>query len=219
MTKHSVRRWGWDVEASDPDRPWDGATLAVVKSEDGDVERFIGADCLERVAAHMQKARGIYLAHYGGGYDVPLLLNHWRPKKIVLSGSNILIAEDAHDLQLRDTFPWWLCGLAKVGEACGLPKLDVDRAAMERLTLDEQVVYCERDVDVLLLGVQEASRFLHERGARHAWTAGQSAASLVRALEPGTWKALESNRCSVDDVMTMLTSGAVRGGRVECGAR
>lgn len=122
--------WGWDVEASDPLRPWDGATLAVVKSEHGDVERFIGDDCLERAAAHMQKARGVYAAHYGGGYDVPLLLNHWRPKKIVLSGSNILIAEEAWDLKLRDTFPWWLCGLKKIGEACGLEKLDVDRKSV-----------------------------------------------------------------------------------------
>jgi hypothetical protein len=218
-TKAGRRRWGWDVEASDPLRPWDGATLAVVKSEEGDCERFVGPDCLERVAAHMQKARGTYFAHYGGGYDVPLLLNHWRPKRLVLSGSNILIAEDAHDLKLRDTFPWWLSSLAKVGQAVGVHKLDVDRAQMERLSLDEQVKYCEQDVDVLLAGVGAASDFLTARGAQQAFTAGQSAASLVRALEPGSWKALQRNRCDVDDVMTMLNSGAVRGGRVECGAR
>lgn len=219
MTEPGKRRWAWDVEASDPLQPWDGATMAVVKSEDGDCERFIGADCLESMATHMQKARGTYIAHFGGGYDVPLLLNYWRPKKIVLSGSNILIAEDARDLQLRDSYPWWLCSLAKIGEACGLPKMDVDRAQMERLTLDEQVKYCERDVDVLLRGVDEASRFLQHHGAKHAWTAGQSAARLVEALEPGSWRALKANRCTTVDVMEMLTSGAVRGGRVECGAR
>jgi hypothetical protein len=213
------RVWGWDVEASDPERPWDGATLVVVKSEEGDCERFIGPDCLERFATHAQKARGIYLAHYGGGYDVPLLLNYWRPKKIVLSGSNILIAEDKKDLVLRDTFPWWLCGLAKMGDAVGLPKLDVDRAAMERLTLDEQVVYCERDVDIMLRGYEEARDFLRDRGAAHAWTAGQSAASLVRAIEPGTWRELKRHRNHVDDVKEMLDSGAVRGSRVECCVR
>ena len=218
-TRAGQRMWGWDVEASDPDRPWDGATLAVVSSEEGDEERFIGPDCLERVAAHMQKARGTYCAHYGGGYDVPLLLNHWRPKRLVLSGSVILLAEDSADLRLRDTFPWWLSSLKKVGEAVGEKKFDVDRAQMERMTLQEQADYCAQDVRVELKGVAAARTFMRSLGAKEAWTAGQSAASIVRAVEPGTWRALERNRCDVDDVMEFLASGACRAGRIECGAR
>lgn len=212
--------WSWDVEASDPDNPWDTPTLVVAKSEHGDEERYVGPDCMHKTAALMRRTRGTWLAHYGGGYDVPLMLNVWRQRRIVLSGSRILAAEQAPDLKLRDTYPWWLASLAKVGKAVGVEKLDVDRAQLERLTLAEQADYCSQDCEVVLAGYRQARACLVDHfGAKPAWTAGQSAANIVEAVEPGTWRALTRNRVHVDDAMTCLSSGAVRGGRVECRAR
>lgn len=205
--------WGWDVEA----REWDQVVCVVLCSEHGDVVRLWGPDALERAWDHMQTTKGTYVAHYGGGYDVPLMLNVHKFRRIVLSGSNILTAEEGRDLKLRDTFPWWLAGLKKVGEAVGRPKMEVDRSAIGALSQAEVLDYCENDVKVLLDGVQAARQFLDERGADRAWTAGASAVSLLRAFEPGTWNALRRHALLVDDVKAALPS--VRGGRVDCPAR
>jgi hypothetical protein len=207
--------WTWDLEAFS----WDQVCCAVLMSEDGDVERLTGTpqQILASAAAHMLRVRGTYVAHYGGGYDVPLLLNAHKFQKIVLTGSNILSAEDGQTLKLRDSYPWFLCPLAKLGEAVGMAKGNVDRSALHLLTMKEILDYCENDCGVLLKGVQAAQAFQDSYGADRAWTAGSSAVSIMRALEPGTWAALVRHALPVDDVKEALQ--CVRGGRVECMVR
>ena len=214
MTRHGPI-YGWDIEAVEWDRP----VLAVVCSEHGDESVFRGADCLRRVADHMRRHPGTYVAHYGGGYDVPLLMNVRGFPEIVLTGTNILAARDGYRLTLRDTFPWWLASLKRVGEAVGLAKLEVDRGDIAGMSENDLVDYCVRDVHVLLRGVSFCNAFLDEHGAARRWTAGSSAVSLVQALEPGSWRALIENRNDVDDVRTFLDEGAGKGGRTECMAR
>ena len=209
-----MRLWTWDIETLD----WDKPLCAVATSEEGDVARFWGSDCLEKMRDHMRATKGTYVAHYGGGFDVPLLLNVHKFRKIILTGSNILCAEDSRDLKLRDSYPWFLASLAKIGKAVGLEKSpDVDRTNLGAHAQSEILDYCERDCEVLLRGVHSAQSFLREHDAQQAWTAGASAVSLLRALEPGTWKALQAHR--VREGMLRESLRAVRGGRVECTAR
>jgi hypothetical protein len=210
-----ARVYGWDVEAVEWDRP----VLAIVTSEDGDETVFKGPKCLEGVRDHMRRHQGVYLAHYGGGYDVPLLMNVRGFPEIVLSGTNILCAREGQGLTLRDTFPWWLASLAAVGDAVGLPKLDVDRGDVGALSERELIDYCARDVRILLKGYEACRGFLEAHGAKLSWTAGSSAVSLVRALEPGPWRALKRRRNRVEDVTEFIDDGAGRGGRTECPAR
>lgn len=204
----------WDVEAVEWDRP----ILACVVSSSGDEHVFRGPRCLEDVSDFMDKHKGTYLAHYGGGYDVPLLLNVRGFAEIILSGTNILNAREGK-LSLRDTFPAWLASLAKVGEAVGLSKMQVDRGDVGGMQESDLVAYCLRDVHVLRRGYEEHRRFLEDHGAPMSWTAGSAAVQLVRALEPGAYKSLVANRCAVEDVIAFLDDGGGRGGRTECWGR
>lgn len=207
-----MKLWFWDLET----HKWDQPLCAVAVSEAGDVERFVGSDCLERMWEHMAHARGTYCAHYGGGFDVPLLLNVHRIKKIILTGSNILTAEESRDLKLRDTFPWFLCSLAKVGKAIGMEKWDVDRSNIAIMSQKEMADYCERDATIGLRGTQAAKAFLEEQGAENAWTAGTSAVNILKAVEPQSWGQLRRHQNPAMLVQECIESRAIRGGRVEC---
>lgn len=214
MKKPRPSIYYWDVEALE----WDKPILVVVVSEAGDVWTFFGPDCMRRFSEFVDTHPGTYFAHYGGGYDVPLLLNVRGFPEIVLTGTNILAARDGATV-FRDTFPWFLASLAKIGEAIGLPKLDVDRGDIESLSEQELKDYGTRDVMILKGGVEAAKAFLAAHEARNATTAGSSAVSLVRALEPGTWRSLVRHRNSVEDVCAFLDDAAGRGGRNECWGR
>lgn len=210
-----MKLWTWDIETVD----WDQPVCAVATSEDGDVERYFGPECIERMADFMLEQKGCYVAHYGGGFDVPLMLNHHKFKRIILSGSNILCAEENRDLKLRDSFPWFLSSLEKMGKAIGVEKsATVDRGNIAAHSENEILDYCEQDCRVLLAGVKEAQNFLDERRAQRAWTAGASAINLLRALEPGAFHAMDAHKVDAK-MMQWFTENALTGGRVECPAR
>ena len=200
-------RWYWDVEASDPNRRWDGATLIIAEREDGERVTFRGPACLAQFHAFIEKNREIYFAHYGGGYDVPLLLNYWRPEKIILTGSTILAAEGSRGLSMRDTFPFWLAGLAKIGKAIGVPKLDIDRAQIERLSPDELEDYCARDVKVLRDAMVHCREWLEEYGVDpdKVSTAGTAATSLMQSIEPLSHRILCDHKNQTPVSYTHLT--------------
>lgn len=225
--------WTWDIETVEWDRP----RCVVAVSEAGDVERFTGPGCLEQISRVMDDAGGQWIAHAAGIFDT-LLLTNARPKpwrELVLSGSAVLVARDGKT-RVRDSFRWWLAGLAKVGryleqldderEARGEPrrgakgqwlKQDVDRTRIGKLTEAEVLDYCESDTRILLEGVQAARSYFAERGADPAWTAGASALSLLRTLEPGTWHLLKRKALPLD---TAISAGScVRGARVESWAQ
>lgn len=205
----------WDVESP---RAWDRPELVCWVRDDGHRGAFHGSGCMEAMKAHAERERGIYVAHYGGGYDTLLMLNVWPMAELHLTGSSVLCAKDAPDLEFRDSFPWWLNGLGKVGKAVGLEKLDVDRSRLHTLTTQELESYCYRDCDIGLRGVEAANAFLDEHGAKRAWTAGSSACNLLRALEPGSWGILKTHRVLAEDAREFLTNANV-GARVEAWVR
>lgn len=206
----------WDLESEDWDQPLSTAAL----TEDGDEIYFTGPDCLRQMGREMEKIGGSWCAHYGGGYDVPLLMEHGggypRLDKLILSGTTILTGE-SNGLRLRDTWPLTLAPLAKIGKWVGLKKLDYDRSQLEQLSARELREYNMRDCEILLLGVQEIQAYLKEIGARNSWTAGSAAVSILRALEPDAWEVLERTRASPAPLMGALSG--IRGGRVETWAR
>jgi len=213
-TRRKRHRWYWDVEASDPKRRWDGATLIIAKREDGERVVFRGATCMAEFSDFIERNPEIYFAHYGGGYDVPLLLNYWRAEKIVLTGSTILSAEGRKGLSMRDTFPFWLASAAKIGDAIGKPKFDIDRSQIERLSQQELEDYCERDVDVIREAMGHCRGFLTDYGVNpdNVSTAGTAATRLMQKIEPLSYQILSDNKIQTQLICEMLNSGANPGG-------
>lgn len=211
-------RWYWDVEASDPNNRWDGATLINAMREDGETVMFRGSSCLAHFHSFIEKNPEIYFAHYGGGYDVPLLLNYWRPEKIVMTGSTILSAEGRKGLSMRDTFPFWLASLAKIGDAIGVPKYDIDRSQIERLSQQELEDYCARDVVVLRDAMVHCREWLeaHDVNADEVSTAGTAATRLMQKIEPLSYQILSQHKNETQSICEMLDSGANPGGMTAC---
>jgi len=221
--------WCWDIEATN----WDEVVCVVAVSDDGDVERWAGPGALEACDRTMRAAGGTWVAHAGGIYDT-LLLSNVRPepwRELIMSGAAVLCAVD-RALKVRDSFRWWLSGLAKVGQyldkveqARDTPrhapghwlKKDVDRANIGALSDRDTLEYCESDCRILMEGVVQARSYMTDRDARPAWTAGASALSLLETLEPDSWELLRRHQLHHD---TATRAGAaVRGARVECYAR
>lgn len=191
-------------------------------AEDGTVKRFWGRDAGKDLVAFALSVGGQWVAHFGGRFDLLLLLEHLPPAdEVILSGTTVLSAVYKTGipkrLTFRDSFPWFLASLAKIGDAVGLEKLDVDRQRINDLSKQEVLDYCERDCQILMRGILAARDFLAAHGARPKWTAGSSAVELLRVLEPPTFHRLKAHQNQVDDVRGALS--AVRGGRVECWAR
>jgi hypothetical protein len=208
--------WAFDFETTD----WDVPLAACAVSQAGEVVQYFCPDCIVKMVAHMKHARGTYLAHYGGGFDIPLALNHHKFRKVILSGSNVLIAEDKHNLTVRDTYPWFLNSLANIGKALGYEKdISIDRGNLAAYTQKEILDYCTRDCRVVMHAAEGALSFLKEHDAAERWTAGSSAMSLMRALEPGSWAAMRAHRCDVDLLREALENGVATGGRTESPAR
>lgn len=207
-------RWYWDVEAANRKRRWDGANLIIAEREDGENVQFSGDDCLEDFADFIQRNPEIYYAHFGGGYDVPLLLNYWRPERIVLTGSTILTAEGRKGLSMRDTFPKWLAGLGKIGDAIGVPKLDVDRALMERLDWETLVDYCRRDVRILKEAMIIDRAWLESYGVNpdEVSTAGTAATHLMEKIEPFSFDILNAHKIPTELLVEMLDATGNPGG-------
>lgn len=206
-------RWFWDVEANDPTRRWDRATLICAEREDGEQIHFAGPSCMAQWVAFVEKNPEIYYAHFGGGYDVPLMLNYWRPEKIVITGSIILVA-DGGGASMRDTYPYWLASAAKIGDAIGLPKIDIDRAQTERLSFAELLEYCRRDVKIPKEGMRVCRSFLEGYGIDpdKVNTAGTAATSLLGAIEPLSKQALTDCKIQTQMIGEMLDDGGVVGG-------
>lgn len=204
--------WGWDLETVN----WGDPLAACAMSSRGDEIRLYGPDCVQKLCKTMREIKGTWLAHGSGIFDTLIALRYLRASTIIQTGSSILCANVGH-LKLRDSFPWWLASLAKVGDAVELPKLDVDRGRIEELTRAECLTYCMRDCEILMRGARACLDFLKARGAGRRWTAGGSAMALLAALEPSSAALMRRFRPEAEDCQSALRS--IRGGRVECWAR
>jgi hypothetical protein len=214
MKKPKKRRpvWAWDIESTD----WDQPIAVCAVSEHGDEIKIYGRDCLPKMAQRMKQIKGSWVAHAGGIYDTLLMLRHIQARSLIVTGTTVLSANFGH-LKLRDSFPWWLCGLAKVGKAVGQHKMDVDRRKIHELTQTEVMNYCLSDCEILMKGIAASFEYLESKGAERRWTAGGSAVSLLKALEPTSAILMRQLRPDVDEAQSALQ--AVKGGRVECWAR
>jgi hypothetical protein len=165
----------------------------------------------------MREKGGTWVAHFGGGYDIPLLLEtrELEISDIILSGTNILKASNGHSLKLRDSYPLTLAPLAKLAQHVGRKKQVENQTRIEKMTPAEIVAYCLDDCEILMEALQSIGAFLKSIGADRAWTAGGAALACLKAIEPDSWEALRSNTIHVADAMN-TRNGFARGGRVEC---
>ena len=213
-------RWFYDIEAE----AWDRPLLVVAQREDGEEKVFHGPDSTRQVAELMRREGGEWIAHAGGIYDHLLV---WRdsswPRDVVLAGSSVQRASDypvkgRPSLQWLDSMPLWGVGLDVVGRAIGLPKLEADRATLEKLPPEELVAYCRRDVEILRRGWLAEAEWLAQFGVT-ARTSGSAAVKLLAAMDAPSWGVMAD--CLVDPKLSTGARGrpgalsAIRGGRTE----
>lgn len=115
---------------------------------------------------------------------------------------------DWHELLTTETAPE-----APHADPGAWKKKDVDRQRISELSEKEALDYCEHDCRILLEGVQEAHRYLEDKNARKAWTAGSSALSLLQALEPASWGLMRAHALPFKTALE--ASVCVRGARNE----
>lgn len=207
--------WTFDLETVE----WDRVVSAAAVSSEGDVFYQEGAESTRALADLMRDQGGTWVAHSGGRFDTPLVLQDVPDlvDEITMTGSTILKAEGPGRLKIRDSYPLTLSSLAKLGKAVGMEKLDVDRTQIEKLDRDTLRIYNLRDCEILLKAVEALREWTESAGARPAWTAGGMAVNLFSVLEPDAWSLMCKHRNKVQD-QSRATS-AIRGGRVECFAR
>lgn len=203
---------------------WDKPVCAAFVGDGGARWAHYGDECYSALVSEMQRRGGQWVAHAGGRFDLLLLLPFFdrKPDEVIVTGTTILAARwrkssGGRPLTVRDSFPWFLSSLAKIGDAIGHPKKDVDRGAIKNLTRREVLEYCLDDCDILYEACEIARDYLESQNARAAWTAGGSAVSLLRAIEPDTWRAAEHLSSPINSIID--ATGYIRGGRVECWAR
>jgi len=97
--------------------------------------------------------------------------------------------------------------LAKLGEWVGLPKLDVDRTAISRLSRKRLVAYCERDVEILAKGLRALFAQLDSLKIPHRISPAACSANWLR-------RQLEEPVGAPDDIEQEIRKGFY-GGRVE----
>lgn len=190
----------YDLEAS----RWTKELSAAAITSNGKEYFFKGPGCFQKLARLMQKVKGKWAAHYGGGYDhllmIPLL---GEIKTAILTGSRLFSIKFVSGLELIDTFPSWLCGLAAVGKYVKRPKLNYDRTKLAALSEDELKEYNLNDCRILRDGWKTAEEFSSSVGMTHKMTAGSAAVEALRVLEPDTWTAFARNKISWQTLTTL----------------
>lgn len=221
--------WFYDFETTQ----WDQVVCCVAISEDGERHTWWGPRAAAEVGSFQREVGGCWVAHAGGIFDHLLVFrDSGYPREVVLTGSSVLRASDAprkgrRQLLWRDSYPRWGQPLAKVGRAIGLPKLEVDRSRIDKLTREETLEYCTRDVEIVRAAWLAEDAWLARYDVR-ASTAGTGAVKLLEAMDPSTWTVLSQHL--VDPALALGSAyahdkdardddigalAAIRGGRVE----
>jgi hypothetical protein len=133
-------------------------------------------------------------AHWGGHYDHRFIIHHatmngWN-WETVQSGNMIIIVSITHmgrTIKFCESARLMPDSVAKIGKTVGLPKLDVDRSHIERLTEAEVIEYCLRDCDIVLLGLQLMKKAFKGVGADFAYTLASIATRWVRRSPVLKW--------------------------------
>lgn len=198
----------YDLEATE----WDKPLSACAVTADGDLIYYTGADSWERLANDMIRIGGVWVAHYGGGYDHLLMLKYLGSiKTVILTGTKPVIIEMMNGIKLVDSYPSFAVPLAKMGEYVGRPKLVYDRARLESLTPQELKEYNLNDVLILRDCWYLADSVSADLGMVRKLTAGSAAKEALKVLEPETYRSLKSARVNIDTFAGIDGSIAVGG--------
>jgi hypothetical protein len=134
-------------------------------------------------------------AHWGGHYDHRFIIAQvtkpgWSWQTI--QSGNLLIIIKVRNPQGREIL---FCESArlmpdsveKIGKTVGLPKLDVDRSHIERLSFKETSEYCLRDCEIVLLGLQYIRGSFSKVDADFAYTLASISTRWVRRSKVIDW--------------------------------
>ena len=201
----------YDLEAVN----WTTSLSACCILADGSDFYWYGHDAYRMLALKMMQVKGTWLAHAGGRYDLLLLLQFLpRPQSITVTGSTVLACDFGGGFVIRDSYPAWLSPLKKIGDAVGVPKIDVDRRFMQSLPPDELKRYNFNDCDILRRGDILMRSTFRALQMDHKWTAGSAAMEGLRKLEPVAWREMNNHR--IDSMSAVMAKTTAPGGLVDC---
>ena len=145
----------WDIEAVN----WFDVRCVVALHSNGD---WIAAKSVRALfGAAIERGwctkRTSWFAHYGGRYDhlvaLPELLRDWTMHRgIYHSGFGLWtfdLRQNEHTIQFRDSSRLLPGSVEAIGKSIGLPKIEVDRAHIEKLAWGKLIEYCRRDCEVV----------------------------------------------------------------------
>jgi len=135
----------------------------------------------------------------------------WSPSYIVIAQSCTLLAWERgeYKIEFLDNMNWWHSSLAQIGDSIGLPKLSVD---FETVDDEELLVYCHRDVEILVRLWQTWFKFLDENDfGNFGITAAKQAFNAYRHRFLTQKVGIHNNAAAAS-----LARGAYHGGRTEC---
>jgi hypothetical protein len=168
-------------------------------------------------------------AHWGGHYDHRFVIHEATLRgwdwETIQSGGLIVLVKVQHRtgrvIHFCDSARLMPGSVEKIGKTVGLPKLDVDRSHIEKLTISEMVEYCFRDCDIVVRGLQHMRDTLTEVGADFAYTLASIASRWVRRSEVLDWRRFFDDAECKEYLPDMLHADAFCmpayfGGRVEC---
>ena len=182
----------YDIEATD----WVNITCI------GHVDEFKNRKAFKNMGSYLSwlfsdEYKGDHVwAHWGGHYDHRFVIYHVTKLKgwswQTIQSGNLLIIIKVRDPKGRqinfcESARLMPDSVAKIGKTVGLEKLDVDRSHMERLTTDETIIYCLRDCDIVLRGLQYMRDALTAVGADFAYTLASISTRWVRRSDVLEW--------------------------------
>ncbi len=204
----------YDLEAEDWTKPLSGSGLL----SSGVEIYYDGASSFRTLAETMVRVGGVWAAHFGGRYDLLLLLPYLpRPIEMVVVGNTILSATfpaRKGKLIIRDTYPAFLASLKKIGESVGVPKLDYNRSTLRALSAHDLRRYNMNDCVILHKGMVQMLQAFKTLRMTRKWTAGGAAIEALRILEPQAWQHFIANR--IDSRTAVMAKPTAPGGIVDC---
>jgi len=148
-------------------------------------------------------------SHFGSGFDNRFLIEEvhkWEGTsyKAIMSGGLpiIFILENERytaphpkhgqprpkQVTLLDSFRLLPAPLADIGQSVGVPKLEVDRSRLDRLSHKQVVDYCMRDCEALMAGMVRFRKTLLEQGGHYSPTSASVSSNFIRSDESIDWR-------------------------------
>lgn len=136
-------------------------------------------------------------AHWGGHYDHRFIIQEATMRgwswETVQSGNLIIIVTVMHPktrkkIHFCESARLMPDSVERIGKTIDLPKLDVDRSHIEKLSLPDAMAYCLRDCDIVLKGLQYMRKALKLIDADFAYTLASVSSRWVRRSSALQWQ-------------------------------